>query len=262
MTRIIFAFGFLFFFLLPSIAFSTDDKYSSITVLASTSLTDVMAEIVRLYSAQENITVSITYESPEILAESIVSGETADIYISESREKFVDLQQRGLFDIYSVTKLAYNKLVLVIASNSELEKKLSKNAAVDKLLLELKDKTILVISDPSNVALGAVTKSALEKLNIWPKIESSVIRAADSRNVLYLISKGGNAGIVYFTDAYANPEVKIISELPGAADENEKIIYQGAVVAGENMPPARKFLDFLKSKEAQNIFKKHGFITG
>lgn len=39
------------------------------------------------------------------------------------------------------------------------------------------------------------------------------------------------------------------------------LTYSVAVVAGENMTPARVFLDFLKSEDAKGIFTKNGFTT-
>jgi ABC-type molybdate transport system substrate-binding protein len=44
------------------------------------------------------------------------------------------------------------------------------------------------------------------------------------------------------------------------ASLNDKT-YTIAVVAGENMTPARVFLEFLKSDKAKAMFKKHGFST-
>jgi accessory colonization factor AcfC len=37
-----------------------------------------------------------------------------------------------------------------------------------------------------------------------------------------------------------------------------KILYQAAVIAGDNMESAREFLDYLKSKDVKKMFAKGG----
>lgn len=235
------------------------DIPQSITVLASTSLTDVMTDLIRVYSIKGNISVSVVYDSPAELAGTIQQGNIADIYLSEDQISMRDLKRQGLIDVFSLTTLATNRLVLVAASDSVLSKKLSASVPLNDLFSDINEHTLLVIGDPDSEPVGMHAKLVIEELGHWDKIKNYTIRAASARNALYLIAKGKAAGIVYFTDAYNNKEVKIISGFPPT--KHNFVVYQGAVVAGENMPTAREFLNFLKSDEAKKIFEKHGFST-
>jgi len=241
-----------------TVAYEYQDDAYSITVLASSSLTDVLTELIRIYSVKGNVTVSATYESPTELADSIESGDPSDVYISEHLTKMRDLKRQGLIDVFSLTNIASNKLVFLSSVENHILKNINKNMPITELLKDINEKTLLVVGDPDNVPAGDFAKTSLSSLGYWDKIEPYIVKAGNSRNALYLISKGRSAGITYFTEAYKNPEVEIISELP--EDSHDPIIYQGAVIAGENMQHARDFLNFLKSDRAREIFHKYGFL--
>jgi ABC-type molybdate transport system substrate-binding protein len=62
------------------------------------------------------------------------------------------------------------------------------------------------------VPWGIYAKQALEKLGIWAKVEPKLAQADNIRNALTLVSRGeAKFGIVYATDAKADPKVKVAS---------------------------------------------------
>jgi molybdate transport system substrate-binding protein len=65
-------------------------------------------------------------------------------------------------------------------------------------------------------------------------------------------------GIVYETDARAEPKVKVIGTFP--ADSHPPIVYPAALTASLR-PEARKYLEFLQSPAARVIFEKRGFTV-
>ncbi len=68
------------------------------------------------------------------------------------------------------------------------------------------------------------------------------------------------AGIVYKTDAGISGAVEIACEVPVA--EGPHISYPGAVVKDSaHAAEAQKFLDYLRSKPATEIFQSFGFIV-
>lgn len=70
-------------------------------------------------------------------------------------------------------------------------------------------------------------------------------------------------------DIYITPDMLLVQELKvkGMVDFNsigrlasfKDAHFVAAVIAGENMSAGRKFLKFLKTDEAHNVFKKNGF---
>jgi molybdate transport system substrate-binding protein len=193
------------------------------------------------------------------MATQIVEGESADIFISAHPKYMADLKQRGLIDVYSLTNLVGNSLVLAASKKIALNRRYLEGKDAATILNNIKNRAIPVIADPAEVPLGIYTQESLQSLKLWDIFNTRVIRTENARAALYLIAKGETLGVTYFTDAYNNPEVDILAKIPD--DLHEPIIYQAAVVAGENMPRARDFLTFLQSKEAKRVFAKYQFVV-
>lgn len=236
-----------------------------ISVLAASSLTNPLTEIVRRYSRQNNITVTASFDSTSNQARKIIDGESADIIIS-SHPKWMDkLKQMGLIDVYSRTNLVKNKLVLAISTSNRLVNHPVLKQDIVSQLTFLNDRLIMVMGDPIDTALGLHTKEAItqmgadENTKLWQQITPNIIPAGNAKNALYLISHGNNAGIIFYTDAYRNQQVTMLTNIPSRY--HTPIIYQMAVVAGEHMSDARKFLAYLKSPSALATFEQHGFAV-
>lgn len=229
----------------------------SVTVLAASSLTNVLSEISSIYTRETGIAVSIAYDSSYAMANQIIDGESADVFISASPNYMADLKQRGLIDVFSLTNLLSNSLVLTASKQIHLPEKYKKNSDVKAIITYLSNRAIPVIADPAEVPLGFYSKQVLYNLDLWEELNHRLIRTENARASLYLIAKGETLGITYLTDAINNPEVNILAPIPD--NLHESIIYQAAVVAGENMKLARDFLKFLTSNKAKKIFEKHHF---
>ena len=78
------------------------------------------------------------------------------------------------------------------------------------------------------VPAGKYGKAALEKLGAWDGVKDKVAQAENVRAALLLVSRGeAPLGIVYQTDAAAEPNVKIVGTFP--ADSHPPIIYPAAL---------------------------------
>jgi molybdate transport system substrate-binding protein len=84
-----------------------------------------------------------------------------------------------------------------------------------------------------------------------------VVEAENVRAALALVSRGEAAlGIVYATDAKADPGVKVVGIFP--ADSHPPILYPVALTATAK-PAARAFLGYLLSPAAKPRFEAEGF---
>jgi molybdate transport system substrate-binding protein len=81
------------------------------------------------------------------------------------------------------------------------------------------------------------------------------VRAA----LLFVSRREAPLGIVYATDAAADPRVKIVGVFP--EDTHPPIIYPAALIADSKNPSAARLLDFLASPAAKPIFEKEGFTV-
>ena len=104
----------------------------------------------------------------------------------------------------------------------------------------------------------AAGKAALEKLGVWASISGKLAQAENVRAALLLVSRGeAPAGIVYQTDAAADPNVSIIGTFP--EDAHPPIVYPIALTANASHPDAAAFLAYIKSTKAKPLFEAQGF---
>jgi len=80
------------------------------------------------------------------------------------------------------------------------------------------------------------------------------------RAALALVSTGeAPLGIVYQTDAAADPKVRIVGTFPD--DSHKPIIYPVAATAAAKAADTAAFLDFLQSDKARQLFEAQGFTV-
>jgi molybdate transport system substrate-binding protein len=224
-----------------------------------------MTELARIYSRQANITVTASYDATPEQTRKIEEGASADVVITSHPKWLTDLKQQGLIDVYSITNLVQDRLALIASANGRLNNSnISEKTAFEQINL-LSQRTLLVVSDPTDTALGLYSKEAIESLgkqksvSLWKKLSQRMVRTYSAKETLYLIANGDKAGLIYLSNALGKQNVAILSVLDESL--HMPIIYQAAVVAGENMSHARDFLEFLKGDISKGIFAKYGFIV-
>jgi molybdate transport system substrate-binding protein len=110
------------------------------------------------------------------------------------------------------------------------------------------------------VPAGKYGKAALEKLGVWSSVEAKIAQAENVRAALKLVATGeAAAGIVYATDARAEPKVKVLGTFP--ADSHPSIIYPVAVIAASKSPDAVAYVKYLQSAKARAVFEAQGFVV-
>lgn len=254
MIRIVF----LLCLLLPAAAFSTKNEYKTdaIRVLADSSLAPVMTELSRRYAEKNGISVIFTFDSAAELSRQIEAGEAADVFIADHPKWIEGLKQKGVLDIYSIHPIARNRLVLALPSNSLLLKRLPSGREFGRRLTWLQSRTLFVLADPDSASLGIYTQESLESVGQWKGLQGRVIKAANSQQATILTASNNAAGILYASDITPLKGVEKVADIPEIL--HKPIIYTAAAVASENMTHARKFLEFLSSKEVQPVYEKHG----
>ena len=87
-----------------------------------------------------------------------------------------------------------------------------------------------------------------------------IIIGTDVTAVLNQVAQGSaECGIVYATDAKSTDDVKVICEAPEDALDTP-VIYPIAAIKDTNDTDAtNKFMDFLQTKEAKDVFVEYGF---
>ena len=118
----------------------------------------------------------------------------------------------------------------------------------------------LAMANVDAVPAGKYGKAALEKLGAWNAVKDRVAQAENVRAALLLVSRGeAPFGIVYQTDAAADPNVKIVGTFP--EDTHPPIVYPVAVTKASANADAPALLAFLRGPAARAAFERQGFTV-
>ena len=164
------------------------------------------------------------------------------------------LAKRERIKVASRKTLLGNRLVLVVPKDSTAIVEIKPGFPLANLLGDGK----LAMADTSAVPAGKYGRAALESLGVWSSVERKIAQAENVRAALALVALGeAPYGIVYQTDAAAEPNVKIAGIFP--ENTHPPIVYPIALTAGSNNPGAAAFLPYLESPKARALFEKQGF---
>jgi molybdate transport system substrate-binding protein len=223
-------------------------------VFAAASLKNALDEIARQYEKETGKKVTISYGASSALAKQIEAAAPADLFISADLDWMDYLQTRHLIKIDTRGNMLGNRLVLVAPKDSDASIKIGPGLP----LVELLGGGRLAMADPKAVPAGKYGRAALESLGVWQAVEPRVASAANVRAALALVSRGeAPLGIVYQTDAAADPKVKIVGTFP--EDTHPPIIYSAALTGTSTNGDAAAFLGYMRAPGARPAWKKQCF---
>jgi molybdate transport system substrate-binding protein len=227
-----------------------------VLVFAAASLKDALDEITAQYQKESGHGAKISYAASSALAKQVEAGAPADIFISADLDWMDYLDQRHLIKADTRRNILGNELVLIAAKDDPAQVKIAPGFALSTLLAG----GHLAMADTNAVPAGKYGKAALEKLGVWPSVADSIAQAENVRAALALVSRHeAPFGIVYQTDAAADPNVRIAGVFP--ADTHPPIIYPIALVADSKNPGAAAYVAYLESAKARPLFEKQGFVV-
>jgi molybdenum ABC transporter, periplasmic molybdate-binding protein len=226
------------------------------TVFAAASLKDVLEGIARSWKAETGKEVTLSFAGSSALAKQIEQGAPADLFISADLNWMDYLDKADLIDRESRRNLLGNSIVLVAPKDSTVSLKIAKGFPLADTLGDER----LAMANTDAVPAGVYGKAALTALGVWDSVESKVAQAENVRAALLLVSRAeAPLGIVYATDAKADPGVKVIDTFP--ENSHPPIIYPAAKLKASTDADASAFLDYLSSPKAVEQFQAAGFTT-
>ncbi len=227
---------------------------AEVTVFAAASLTDSLKEIATTYEKQSDAKIVFNFGASSTLARQTEEGAPADIFFSADEAKMDGLEQKGLILKQTRKSRLSNSLVIVVAAEQGAAIESPKDLATDKVKR-------LALAEPKTVPAGIYAKEYLQKQNLWSAVESKVVPTENVRAALAAVEAGNvEAGIVYKTDAAISKKVRVAYEVP--VKDSPAISYPMAVVKESKQPEAaRKFHQYLGSRDADQIFERFGFIV-
>jgi molybdate transport system substrate-binding protein len=227
-----------------------------LVVFAAASLKNALDAVGGQWERKAGRKVVVSYAASSALARQIEQGAPAQIFISADLDWMDYLAAKGLVAPGSRSNLLGNRLVLIAPKDKARAIEIKPGFDIAGVLGPGR----LAMANVDAVPAGKYGKAALEKLGVWAGVAGRVAQAENVRAALLLVSRAeATAGIVYRSDAAADPGVAIIGTFP--ENSHPAIVYPVARLAGTTHPDADRFLAYLKSPEARPAFEAQGFTV-
>jgi molybdate transport system substrate-binding protein len=237
------------------LAFTARAADREVRVLAASSLTNALQDVGKTFEAS-GAKVKFVFAASSLLARQIEAGAQADVFISADAEWMNYLADRNLIQTGSRKDILSNRLALVAPKDSAIKLEIRERFP----LAEALGGGRLALADPDTVPAGRYARSALTSLGVWESVAEKLVRAENVRVALTYVARGeAPLGIVYETDAIAEPAVRIVGLFP--ATSHLPITYPAALTVQGTSADAKAFLKFLSGESAAAAFKKYGFIV-
>ena len=231
-----------------------EEKISNeLHISAAASLTDAMKEISAEFE-KENPDIKIIFNvgSSGALQQAIENGGETDLFFSAAQKQMDALEKSNNLVEGTRKNLLENEVVLIVPTDSD------KNISS---FTDLTQENInrIALGEFKGVPVGQYSEEILNTLGILDTIKSKIVFGSDVRQVLSWVETGdADCGIVYATDAAISDKVKVVA----VAEKNlhKPVIYPAAIIkTSKNLDAAKKFLNFVETEPAKNIFSKFGF---
>ena len=135
----------------------------SVLVFAAASTTITVRDIQQRFLKSSGIQVRTSFGSSAALAQQIVHGADADVFLSADVRWADYLAEKGL--VADTQKLLGNRLVVIVPDDSKLN--------IEKLEdLRIAEVAHVALGDPESVPAGTYAKHALVKLGLWERMEA------------------------------------------------------------------------------------------
>jgi molybdate transport system substrate-binding protein len=221
-------------------------------VSAAASLTNVFAEIGKKFeSANPATKVVFNFGASGALLQQIDKGAPVDVFASADQKTMDQAREKHLMVSEPPRAFAGNELVLITPHGARVPV---------KALKDLTGRQIgkVALGNPETVPAGRYAKEVLTNEGLWEELKPKFIFGESVRQVLDYVSRGEvDAGFVFATDALiAKDHVKEALEAP----QHKPITYPISVVGStKNEELAMRFVDFVLSKEGEEILLRYGF---
>lgn len=225
-----------------------------VLIFAAASLKNALDATVASFAKAGGGEVKVSYAASSALAKQIEQGAPAQIFVSADLDWMDYLAQRDLIQPASRFNLVGNDLVLISGKAGAGE--IAIGPGFD--LAALVGQGRLAVGQVDSVPAGRYAKAALQSLGAWNGVAGKLAQTDNVRAALALVAQGeSDYGIVYRTDAVAEPRVHVVGVFP--EDSHPPIIYPAALLQGASAD-AGKLLDYLRTAPAaKSAFKEQGF---
>ena len=226
------------------------------TVFAAASLKNALDDAGARWTAAGHPAAKLSFAASNVLEAQIEQGAPADLFFSADLDWMNKAQASGLIRPGTRVDLLANAIVLVAPVDAATPVDIHPGFDLAKALGGGR----LAMGNVAAVPAGKYGKAALESLGAWEGVKDHVAEAESVRAALAFVARGeAPLGIVYATDAAAEPKVKVVGTFPNGS--HPPIVYPVAVTQASQNADALALLAFLRGPAAREAFVRQGFTV-
>ncbi|HWQ39733.1 MAG TPA: molybdate ABC transporter substrate-binding protein [Burkholderiales bacterium] len=228
----------------------------TVTVAAAADLVYCMEELNAHFKRQDrDVEVVVSTGSSGTFFKQIANGAPFDVYLSADMSYPLRLVAEGLADGSSLTPYAIGRIVLW-TPREDLD--------LQRGLELLRDDAVvrIAIANPEHAPYGKAAKAAMERAGVWKDVSEKVVYGQNIAQAMqFVVTGNADLGMVALSLAAA-PAQRGKGHYALIPEQMHPRLEQGAVLtlAGSRNPAARRYLEFLRSPTAREIFERYGFM--
>ena len=221
-------------------------KGSQLNIYCGAGMTDPFTEIADAFEKQTGCKMNVTFANAAQIQTQINETKEGDFFIAGSKEELKPVES----SVKESTDLVKHVPVIAVpAANPKGVAGLNDLANADMLL----------IGDPESTPIGKIAKKALTDAGIWEGLQQkgAISTTTTAPQIATALAKGeGDAGIVWKENVKADG-AKIVDTKD--LDGYVKVVPAALLTSVGDEAAAKELQSFLKTAEAQDIWKKYGY---
>lgn len=227
-----------------------------VTIAAASDLNFAFKELVAEYEKATGDYVKLSLGSSGNFYAQIQNGAPFDLYFSADIGYPRKLEEAGRTAPGSLSRYAVGRLVLWAGTASRLD--------VSKGLDVLREPGIgkIAIANPKHAPYGRAAVAAMESSHVYELVKDKLILGENVSQAAQFIESGAcDIGIIALSLA-VSPAMHGKGAYWEIPVESYPLLDQGVVILkqSKHQEAARRFLEFLKSSQGQEIMRRYGFI--
>jgi molybdenum ABC transporter molybdate-binding protein len=238
---------------IPKVLAGAMQDRSVVHLFAAISLQEVVAQLLTEYALMRpTVSVRTVFGASNELADQILSGSSADVFVSANRDQVDYLLAAGMISRGSRAILARNGLAAVAA------KGFRGNVRRPTDLRETSADHIIV-ANPA-CPLGKCSADFLRAAGTYDNLRLRLVEVDNSRAVVSAIRRSrASLGLIFSSDLSNVRELRTLFQVPA---NKTSATYEGAITSSSHCPSeAAALLDFLGSEKARMCFRRCGFLA-
>ncbi|HEX3659593.1 MAG TPA: molybdate ABC transporter substrate-binding protein [Pirellulales bacterium] len=220
-------------------------------LVSSVSLQEAVGQILTEYALhQPSVAVRAVYGATNELADYLLGGMAADLFLAADLSQIERLEQAGVLEPSSRQLLVRNGLAVISLPGRQLPV----HKPEDLLKADIRR---LALADPLS-PLGKMSRAYLEQLGIYDALLPRVVHVDNSSAVLAALHTGhADVGLAFGTEPVANDRCHVLFRAPAKLANTQ---YVGGILrSGRKRDEAASLLAFFTSRTARSCFRRCGF---